>query len=214
MGSMIGRTFGNAVVVGFTRRPNTKNPQYLYKYRCLACGELGERHASVIRRAAVVCRTCAKAAMAPNPAAATRHPLYATWRAMLNRCGNPKNPGYKNYGGRGITVCAAWACESTGFSTFVADMGERPAGLTLERRNNDLGYSKSNCYWATYAAQTKNRRPLRSASPVWAELVVVRGIEMTFGAWCAAVGVRPAAVLSALRRKNQSAQQYVGQSRL
>lgn len=214
MGDMVGRTFGNAVITGFTRRPNTKNPQYLYRYRCLACGAVGERHASGVRRAPIVCHACAEKARAPNPHAPTRHPLYATWRAMLHRCGNPKNPGYKNYGGRGITVCAAWADEATGFATFVADMGERPAGLTLERRDNNLGYSKSNCCWASYDTQTKNRRPLHGGSSMLAELVVVIGVEMTFGAWCAAAKVRPAAAIATIRRKNLTAQQYVEQNLL
>lgn len=82
---------------------------------------------------------------------------YWVWAAMIDRCHNPKNKGYQDYGGRGITVCDEWR-ES--FSTFFRDMGKRPdKNLTIERQNNDLGYSKANCTWATKSEQAYNRRP-------------------------------------------------------
>jgi hypothetical protein len=76
---------------------------------------------------------------------------------MRQRCTNPNKSNYHWYGGRGITVCARWAT----FANFLADMGERPAGTLLERRKNHLGYSKANCYWATYKEQQSNRRSNR-----------------------------------------------------
>lgn len=80
---------------------------------------------------------------------------YRCWSNMLTRCYNKKQPEYINYGGRGIFVCKRWHK----FENFLADMGESPPGLSLERRNNSLGYSKRNCYWATASQQMKNRRP-------------------------------------------------------
>lgn len=77
---------------------------------------------------------------------------------MLQRCTSPTHPAWKNYGGRGITVCERWRRD---FAAFFADMGVRPEGLTLERVDNERGYSPENCTWATYAAQLKNRRPSR-----------------------------------------------------
>lgn len=74
---------------------------------------------------------------------------------MLSRCENPNVPAYKNYGGRGITVCASWHS----FANFLRDMGERPAGLTLDRKNNEKGYYKRNCRWANWEVQQNNRRP-------------------------------------------------------
>ena len=74
---------------------------------------------------------------------------------MLSRCENKNVPAFKNYGGRGITVCKRWHK----FENFLADMGERPFGLTLDRKNNDKGYYKRNCKWSTWIEQQNNRRP-------------------------------------------------------
>jgi hypothetical protein len=80
---------------------------------------------------------------------------YSVWTGMLQRCLNPRHRAYAFYGGRGITVCERWLI----FENFFADMGEPPEGRTLDRHNNDLGYRKANCHWATRAEQIANRRP-------------------------------------------------------
>lgn len=83
---------------------------------------------------------------------------YQAWVDMKDRCGRPTNKNYKYYGGRGITVCDRWKDD---FVTFYLDMGRCPSGLTLERINNDKGYTPKNCKWATLSDQAKNRRPRR-----------------------------------------------------
>lgn len=73
---------------------------------------------------------------------------------MISRCTSPANPRYADWGGRGITVCDSWRS----FDNFLADMGERPAGTTLERKDNECGYEAENCEWATPAEQGRNKR--------------------------------------------------------
>ncbi len=79
--------------------------------------------------------------------------VYKVWQAMIDRCDNIRNRYFYNYGGRGIKVCERWHK----FENFYADMGD-PNGLTLERINNDKGYSPTNFKWATRKDQAKNRR--------------------------------------------------------
>jgi len=88
-------------------------------------------------------------------------PTYRVWLNMRNRCNNPFYPGYKNYGGRGISVCARW----DSFECFLLDMGEQPTGLIIDRRNNDLGYSKDNCRWVTATVSSQNRSQVFSNTP-------------------------------------------------
>lgn len=85
------------------------------------------------------------------------HPLYVTHQSMKQRCYNPNNIGFHLYGGRGIKVCSRWLGKD-GFWNFVADMGEKPEGMTLDRKNNDGDYSPDNCKWSTLFEQCDNRR--------------------------------------------------------
>lgn len=82
-------------------------------------------------------------------------PEYRAWQAARNRCLNEDSHDYPYYGGRGITFAKRWNL----FENFLADMGRRPSPLhTLDRRNNNRGYSKSNCHWVTRREQARNRR--------------------------------------------------------
>ncbi len=81
---------------------------------------------------------------------------FLSWAGMIQRCTDPNCAAYPNYGGRGITVCPAWL---NSFSAFLADMGERPPGLTLGRHpNNDGNYEPGNCRWETRTQQNRNSR--------------------------------------------------------
>jgi hypothetical protein len=77
---------------------------------------------------------------------------------MIQRTTNPRSKDYPNYGGRGIFVCDRWRAS---FDDFLRDMGRRPKGTTLERRDNNKGYAAENCYWATRAEQDANKRTSR-----------------------------------------------------
>jgi hypothetical protein len=73
---------------------------------------------------------------------------------MVARCTNPEHAAWKNYGGRGVTLCERWRV----FENFLADMGECPSGLTLDRKDNDGGYEPANCRWATRSQQNRTSR--------------------------------------------------------
>lgn len=89
-------------------------------------------------------------------AGSDRHELYTCWNNMIQRCTNPSHPGYKFYGGRGITVCERWH----DFPFFLADVGERPGrDLSIDRIDNDGNYEPGNVRWADRKTQTMNRRP-------------------------------------------------------
>ena len=89
---------------------------------------------------------------------------YFSWTAMIQRCTNSNHKAFKNYGGRGITICQRWL-ES--FEAFLADMGERPEGLFIERRDNNGDYEPSNCRWPQRPSKTATREKGRAVrSPV------------------------------------------------
>lgn len=90
-----------------------------------------------------------------------RSPTYICWMNMKARCLNAQNPRYKDYGERGITVCAKWLT----FEGFLEDMKDKPCNvdvISIERIDNNKGYYKENCYWATAAEQGKNKRDYKN----------------------------------------------------
>lgn len=98
---------------------------------------------------------------------------YHIWRNARGRCTCVTSKDYPTYGGRGITMCDRWM---NSFENFLADMGERPPGMTIERRDVDGPYSPDNCVWATPLEQTRNRRNTIS--------IEYQGATKTLGEWC------------------------------
>jgi hypothetical protein len=106
-------------------------------------------------------------------------PEYWIWKEMRSRCSNPRHARYKDYGGRGISVCERW---QRSFASFLEDMGRRPApGLTLDREDNNGDYEPGNCRWATVAEQNRNQRRTR--------LYTLDGRTQCMAAWAREAGL-------------------------
>lgn len=113
---------------------------------------------------------------------------YRIWKLMRGRCNNRSHPNYPRYGGRGIRVCERWSS----FANFLADMGLAPAGLTIERKNNDGGYEPGNCRWATRKEQSRNTSTNR--------MIAWRGETLCLAAWAERFGVTPNTLHRRLQR--------------
>lgn len=102
---------------------------------------------------------------------------FRIWHGMRQRCENSRATGFKNYGGRGITVCERW----NDFANFLADMGEAPDGKSLERAKNDGPYSPGNCVWASGETQHNNKRTVQK--------VTHNGESLSLAQWARKLGV-------------------------
>lgn len=103
---------------------------------------------------------------------------YKTWHAMKARCNNLNNDNYEWYGGRGIKICPEWEND---FDKFLKDMGPRPENTTLDRIDNNLGYSKENCRWADNFTQSNNKRGNR--------ILEYNGRKQTLCQWAKEFGI-------------------------
>ena len=115
-------------------------------------------------------------------------PTYHSWAGMKQRCSNPNHSAYENYGGRGIGYCARW--ES--FENFLADMGEKPEGMEIDRKNNSKGYSPENCRWVPRLKNIMNRRCTK--------YLTVNGDRRTWVEWAEFANITRGALKMRLKR--------------
>lgn len=143
-------------------RGRPKSPETCAKLSAALAGRtLSPEHCAKLRvaRATRIGQAVTPETRAKLSAASTKHGMhrsveYQAWLGMRQRCSNPNDARYADYGGRGITVCARWSV----FANFFSDMGERSDGLSLDRIDNEGNYEPGNCRWATRSEQQLNKR--------------------------------------------------------
>jgi hypothetical protein len=144
---LTGQRFGRWTVI--EEAGKTEQGQGLWKCLC-DCGTNGIIRGAELRRGHTHSCGCLQIKHRMS-----QSPVYKSWSGMFHRSTNPKHPAYKNYGGREIGIEDGRWLE---FKNFYEDMGERPKETTLERQDNERGYCKENCYWASRIVQNRNQR--------------------------------------------------------
>lgn len=172
----LGQRYGRLLVT--ERAPNKSATDTNARWKCVCdCGRETVQYGQDLKKGKVISCGCwndekrYKHGMAKTA-------IYNIWQHIHQRCENPKDAAYENYGGRGIKVCERW----NSFENFVADMGIRPTGYSIDRINNDGNYEPSNCRWATTKQQLNNRRNNR--------VLELNGERKTVAEWADQLGVK------------------------
>lgn len=177
--------------VSDTYRPNGDTVRN-YICICKECGkEFTASHTMIRDHFADFCKDCKKVKREKNRNKYYGTRIYTIWRCMLNRCYWKKHEFYNNYGGRGITVCDEWRFNSTAFGDWAMANGYAD-NLSIDRIDNDKGYSPDNCRWATRKAQVENRRRTNQngkSKRKNSAIIEINGIVKTRNEWCDFYGI-------------------------
>jgi hypothetical protein len=182
MENLAGKKFHRLTVLSHHERRG-----YAHVWKCLCdCGNETISYGAALRNGQTKscgCWSKEQRSKATKTHGMTGTRIYNTWLQMRRRCHDPKDPAYPGYGGRGIDVCPEWM---NSFESFFRDMGHRPNGMTLDRRNNDLGYCRDNCRWSSHKEQANNRRSSR--------VLEAFGEKMTVSQWAEKTGISSRAI--------------------
>lgn len=169
-------------------KASSRNGQVYMLCRC-DCGKEKEIALSSLKRGFTQSCGCYRREKGPgnqsHKQSYTR--TYKSWLSMRQRCLNPNNPAYKNYGGRGITIAPEW----DSFAQFLADMGDAPDGMSIERIDNDKGYGPDNCRWANRLEQARNTRKCRP--------ITHNGETKTISEWAEQYGLKSSTLSQRIR---------------
>lgn len=181
--NLVGQRYGSLLVVTATTRTTTYGHRI---WECLCdCGRHSFASTNNLRSGSLKSCGCRRGVTHGK----SNLPEHNVWKTLRQRCSNKSNPSYKNYGGRGIKVCARW---DSSFENFMIDMGPRPSPRhTIERRDNNGPYSPDNCRWATRAEQNNNTR--------WNRILVINGERMTLSQAARRAGITPSGMRYRLR---------------
>lgn len=181
---MAGKKYGEWLVV--KRAKTDGRGEIMWECVC-SCGKIKEIRGSTLRIGTSTC--CGHSRRSPlKTHGMSNTKIFGIWRSMLSRCENKNCAAYKDYGARGITVCDEWHS----FDVFFADMGHRPEGKSLDRIDNDKGYCKENCRWASRDEQIANRRASRRVS--------INGETKTFSQWEKHFGLPDSTISNRVRK--------------
>lgn len=191
--NLSGKIFGRWTVTS-----PVKNKHGRFSWKCMCkCGNKGRVDGVMLRAGKSKSCGCYRNDVVAKRSFVHGHSInrtasreYQTWSKMISRCENQNDIEYKNYGGRGISVCKRWR---KSFLSFFKSMGKKPKGLTIERVDNDGNYKPSNCIWATQAVQTSNTRRNR--------FLTKDGITLTVMQWSKKLNVNSQMLYQRLFRK-------------
>jgi len=186
-----GNKFGRLVVLSFAGYSDHKRPRPQWLCKC-DCGETVTVVGAHLKNGNTASCGCLRKEIAKK--SATKHGrkasrTYQIWQGMKARTTNPNNSHYHIYGGRGIEVCERWF---NSFEAFLADMGEAPDGMSIDRIDNDGHYEPSNCSWASPEQQSRN-----NSRNVWLE---ANGVRKCLKDWADDLGCSSYAIQRRLKR--------------
>ena len=194
--SIIGKRFGRLVVLNLDH-VSEKNHNSWWKCRCDCGREVVVYRGSLTSGDSISCGCYHREHVRdfPKTHGMSSTPLYSTWSGMVQRCTNQNAKNYERYGGRGVTVCSEWENDFKNFHDWAVMHGYEQ-GLTIDRKDNDLGYSPDNCRWVDRITQQNNTRRNK--------LVTFNGETRSIAEWSRILGINHETLRYRVNRGNMN----------